>query len=484
MSLCISLIFKRIYFFRLFVFSIACFVSSHLFSQTDSITAATKKIKIETIIVSGNKKTNTKIILRELVINQGDSTYISNLEYIKNRSQQNLINTSLFNFVTISDSINPQTQQCVLLIDVKERWYIWPQIIFEVQDRNFNQWWLSKDLFRINYGAALDFNNFTGNKDVLSLIARFGYTERLGFSYRIPYINKAQTIGLNVSYLRNRNNEINYKTENNQLLFYRDYHNYVRTENEAKIGITYRKNLYQRHNFEVEYNTVSINDTIKKINTEYFPDKKTFIEYISLQYRYVLDLRDNKPYPLKGWLAEIIAIKDGINLLKNETISNTYLVFDVRYFNELKPRFYLANEVEIRYTNIHNPTYYFNSALGWSNTFVRGYEYYVIDGQNYGLTKTSFKYQLINPRVIDLQQLKRLKKFNRIPYSIYVCAFGDAAYVNDDYFAKTNSLNNSVIFGYGLGVDLVTYYDNVVRMEYSFNKRFEHGFFLHFTAGF
>lgn len=484
MSLCISLIFRKIYFFRFFIFSIVCLSSISAFSQADSITIATKKTTIENIIVTGNHKTRTKIILRELAINKGDSTYISNLEYIKTRSQQNLINTSLFNFVTINDSVNPITKQTILLIDVKERWYIWPQIIFEVQDRNFNQWWLSKDLFRINYGAALDFNNFTGNKDVLSLIARFGYTERLGVSYRIPYINKAQTVGLNISYLRNRNNEINYKTENNKLLFYRDYHNYVRTETEAKIGITYRKNLYQRHGFEVEYNSAHINDTIKQLNANYFSDKKTVIDYFSLQYRYVLDLRDNKPYPLKGWLAEIIAVKDGIDLLKNETISNRYLIFDVRYFKDIASRFYFAHELKTRFCNIHTSTYYFNRALGWNNDFVRGYEYYVVDGQNYGLGKASFKYQLVKPRIIDLQQLKRLKKFNRIPYAIYVCTFGDAAYVNDDFFHKTNTLNNSFIYGYGAGIDLVTYYDNVLRMEYSINRQLEHGFFLHFTAGF
>lgn len=484
MSLCISLIFKRIYFFRFFLFSIACFIDLFAFAQNDSITATTKKIIIDDILVTGNHKTRTKIILRELVIRKGDSTYISNIEYIKSRSQQNLINTSLFNFVTIKDSINPINKQTILLIDVKERWYIWPQIIFEVQDRNFNQWWLTKDLFRINYGAALDFNNFTGNKDVLSLIARFGYTERLGFSYRIPYINKAQTVGLNVSYLLNRNNEINYKTENNKLFFHRDYHKYVRTETEAKIGITYRKNLYQRHGIEIEYNTATINDTIKKLNPIYFYNKKTFIEYISLQYRYVLDLRDNKPYPLNGWLAEISATKDGLDLLKNEFIDNSNLIIDVRYFKKLAHRIYLANELKTRISNINTPTYYFNKALGWNNDFVRGYEYYVIDGQNYALGKLSFKYQLVKPRVIDLQQLKRLKKFNRIPYAIYICTFGDAAYVKEDYFNKTNVLSNTFIYGYGIGLDLVTYYDNVIRMEYSVNKQLEHGFFLHFTAGF
>lgn len=99
----------------------------------------------------------------------------------------------------------------------------------------------------------------------------------------------------------------------------------------------------------------------------------------------MLDLRDNKPYPLKGWLIEFAAIKDGIDLLKNEFIDNSYFIIDVRYFKKLPNRLFWANELKTRYSNINTPTYYFNRALGWNNDFVRGYEYYVIDGQNYGL---------------------------------------------------------------------------------------------------
>lgn len=484
MSLCISSIFKTS-FTSCFLFTcILCILCSfELFSQTDSLTRHSKKIKIEDVIVTGNKKTRTKIILRELTISIGDSTYISNIEYVKVRSQQNLINTSLFNFVTITDTINTQTNQLKLFVDVKERWYIWPQVIFEIQDRNFNQWWLTKDLFRINYGGALDFNNITGNKDVLSFIVRLGYSERIGVSYKIPYINKAQTVGIGVSFLLNRNNEINYRTKDNKLLFYRDYNHYVREETETKIGITVRKNLNERHSFEAEYNTGSIRDTINELNPSYFSSKNTRIEYISLQYRYTLDLRDNKPYPLKGWYAEFTAVKDGIGLLKKEFVDNTYATIGLKYYKPLSKRFFMANSIKLRTTAYRNPSYYFNKALGYSDDYVRGYEYYVIDGQNFALGKTTIKYRLVKPRVIDLHQLKRLKKFNQIPYAIYLSAFGDGAYVDDSYFNKNNPLNNAFIFGYGAGVDLVTYYDNVIRIEYSFTRQFEHGLFLHFTAG-
>ena len=35
--------------------------------------------------------------------------------------------------------------------------------------------------------------------------------------------------------------------------------------------------------------------------------------------------------------------------------------------------------------------------------------------------------------------------------------------------------------GYGVGLDFVTYYDKVIRVEFSTNKLNEFGFFLHFV---
>jgi hypothetical protein len=35
-----------------------------------------------------------------------------------------------------------------------------------------------------------------------------------------------------------------------------------------------------------------------------------------------------------------------------------------------------------------------------------------------------------------------------------------------------------------VGLDFITYYDLVLRFEYSFNKMKESGFFIHMTSGF
>ena len=65
-------------------------------------------------------------------------------------------------------------------------------------------------------------------------------------------------------------------------------------------------------------------------------------------------------------------------------------------------------------------------------------------------------------------------------YAFYLNAFADIGYVGDAYF-NNNLLANNTMIGYGVGLDFVTYYDKVIRGEFSTNKLNEFGFFLHFV---
>ena len=60
--------------------------------------------------------------------------------------------------------------------------------------------------------------------------------------------------------------------------------------------------------------------------------------------------------------------------------------------------------------------------------------------------------------------------------------FFDAAYTEDKKYFATNTLSNKYIWGTGMGIDFVTYYDSVFRFEIAMNDLKEKGFFLHFTA--
>jgi hypothetical protein len=70
--------------------------------------------------------------------------------------------------------------------------------------------------------------------------------------------------------------------------------------------------------------------------------------------------------------------------------------------------------------------------------------------------------------------------FSTFHFAFYLNAFFDVGYVEDDIYNMQNPLANSILNGYGIGLDLVTIYDYVFRMELTRNDLGETGFFLHF----
>jgi hypothetical protein len=120
------------------------------------------------------------------------------------------------------------------------------------------------------------------------------------------------------------------------------------------------------------------------------------------------------------------------------------------------------------------------NGLGYSSFGVRSYEYYVIDGQNVGVGKLQLKYQLVQPKSMNLAGIS--ERFGKFHYAFYLGIFSDFAYIDDQVGYEMNRLANEIQFGHGLSIDFVSYYDIVIRAEYSFNKFGESGLFLHFVA--
>lgn len=139
-----------------------------------------------------------------------------------------------------------------------------------------------------------------------------------------------------------------------------------------------------------------------------------------------------------------------------------------------KYSYMLGGEGQLRLAQEH--AFADNLALGF-RSFVRGYELYVIGGQHYGLFKQGLTRQMLD---IDGIQLKFIRnpKFNTIPLSIYLNAFTDAGYVVDRSFLEGNPLTNRLLVGGGVGLHAVTFYDIVLRLEYTLNKEGDRGFYF------
>src|SRR5690606_4588612 len=143
-----------------FLITIFFLHSLRTFAAADSTVAASQQhIIVKQIIFTGNKVTRPHIMQRELLFAAGDVMTMDELDKRIVRSRENLLNTSLFNFVEIKKQLTG-TSDVYIIIEVVERWYVFPVPIFEIVDRNFYEWWQNKSLRKTNYGFYLNWENF------------------------------------------------------------------------------------------------------------------------------------------------------------------------------------------------------------------------------------------------------------------------------------------------------------------------------------
>jgi len=430
------------------------------------------------IEISGNKKTHSKIILRELPFKEGDTLYLDKIPQQLKKAKENLLNTSLFNFAE-TDTFGTTTNTINISIKVVERWYLWPIPIFEQATRNFNSWLYERGFDKINYGLFLAQLNFRGRNELLRFVFRRGFREQYGLAYSVPGIDKKQKLGFEIKYLYYRQKKLAYITTNNKPdYFFTNTYNYQNSS--ASISFTLRPEIYNRHNIEMSYNNHFINDTLFEANQYFLGNFNKETQYIFVSYNFTRDKRNSNYYPLKGYYLSATVSKTSLGMLKNETDFFTINTKASKYF-QFSKRFFFSTAGQAEYSNLKTYSYLFSRAFGYKN-FTKGMELYVIDGNGFGLCNNSLRYQLVKPHTKQIKKIKA-EKFTKFHYAFYTSFNFDAGYVLNQ--TEINMpYSNEFLYGYGVGIDFVTYYDIVFRFEFSVNKFGETGIFLHFNAPF
>ncbi|HYW97021.1 MAG TPA: hypothetical protein VE870_15605, partial [Bacteroidales bacterium] len=94
------------------------------------------------------------------------------------------------------------------------------------------------------------------------------------------------------------------------------------------------------------------------------------------------------------------------------------------------------------------------------------------------------KYTLIPDVKFKLNWLP-MEQFSKVNFRLYGNLFFDCAAVRgSQYEYDNNDLVNSFLYSTGIGFDLVTYYDQVYRLEFTLNSLGEAGIFLHLETPF
>lgn len=441
---------------------------------------------VDSIAVSGNDRTRAKIVLREMDITSGDTIYLNFLDDRLEWNRLQLMNTGLFSNAKIGiTNWNPPDNKLTLKVDLKETWYLYPIPILELADRNFNVWWneYKHRLNRLNYGLRLYHTNFTGRRDYLKFVVQLGYTHNYELKYTIPYLNKKQTWGLAFDANFKRNHEIQYTTRENKQQFYKDDEKYLLEQFESSLIFSYRPAFRIYHHFDFFYRQSRVDDqVVSELNPEFFLENKSLQRYFLLGYRFSYDSRNIRPYPTKGELFEFQIEKKGLGIFSD--VNALMVRAKGTHYWEINKKLNLENVVEAATGLIRQRQPFNNSrALGFGKSLVRGYEYYVVDGLDYVLSRNSLRFEIFNKEV-KFGKWMRFKAFQSLPIKAYLALNADAGYANNPFYSGENSLDNQLLVGGGPGLDLVFYYNMVFKINYSFNGLGEKGLFLHTELGF
>lgn len=434
---------------------------------------------IQGFIIEGNEKTKKHIITRELDFKVGDTLYVAELDDLFQKNANQIINTRLFNEVQLENQ-PIDYQKSYIRIILSERWYTFPVPTFELADRNFNEWWQDRDrdLSRTIMGIRFYQFNMRGRGEKLKAVAQLGFMEKLELFYDFPYIDKNLKYGMSLAASYSRAKQIPYTIASDKLVFHAD-DDYIRSRFYSGVQFFNRKGIFDYHRFELMYHQNEIGDTISQLNPNYFGSGNTRQQYFRLSYLFEKDTRDLRYYALNGSHALLRINQLGVGIFGN--LNMTVLSGQYRRFRPLNERFFWSASASFRLSTPSQQPFFNESGLGYEQNFVRAYELEVINGQHYLLQKNNLRYKFLDFVIRDLKYVP-IKKFSTIPIAAYLKLYADFAYLDLRNPTMESNFNNQLLMGYGLGLDLVTFYDFVFRFEYSFDRNFRNGFFLHFES--
>lgn len=430
----------------------------------------TRTTVVRKLILEGNQRTKDRIILRELALREGDTVRIADLPDRMEMDRRKVVNTNLFVTVNYESRFLEDSSQVDLYLQMKERWYIFGLPVFELADRNFNEWWYdrNRDLSRITYGAYITHNNISGNNDRLRLLIELGFLPKYELSYSMPYVDKNMKVGISggLSYITNKSLAVRTWDDKldfmpSELITRRRFYFY--------IAPSYRSKFYGFHVLDFRWVNTTIADTVLTINPNYMEGSDTRQRYFQLTYTYSYNKKDIGQYPLRGYHLLFQASKRGV--LPSDDINQAYLYGIYRHYFPLGGRWFFNSGVRFRAAFPSKTPYANMVGLGYRFDLVRGYELYVIDGQHYGIFQNELKFRLFETEKV-IKWLPR--QFSTIPMALYINTYADAGYIHNRYPEWSNSrLGNKFLGGVGIGLDFVTFYNLVYRLNYNYIREGE-----------
>jgi outer membrane protein assembly factor BamA len=397
-----------------------------------------ESIRIDSIYVIGNEKTQDFIILRELNFNSGETVSGRTLRYNRERI------FSLRLFSRVDFIIHKVANGNILTIHVYETWYIYPFPVIAME---------SREVKKATYGLSLNYRNFRGRNETLRTSFGFGYDPFYNLIYENPSLSYSDGIGmvLIVSYSHPTNRSPEAETIVGDV-----YQNRIFSQS---VAISKRFNQYNLADFMVGFNYLEaplaqagLTATGNRIDRSLFA---------GINYTY--DTRGLKQFSQEGFYIYTQIIHKGFNI---DGIDYNLLQLDYREYRKIFGDF--AGKWRIDYSRAFGKfvPYYDYSFLGYIER-VRGHMNDIREGLGYILTSVEFSYPLVKEWDVSLKIPLIPESLTSARLGIYLTSFFDAG----DAFNNENQISfNGFYSGYGVGLTLLVLPYSAVRFEFAMNE--------------
>jgi opacity protein-like surface antigen len=261
----------------------------------------------------------------------------------------------------------------------------------------------------------------------------------------------------------------------NKIGFIKQEDNFIVKQSYIDLAYTYRPAIKTRHTFRVSYANINVDDSVIKLNPRYFASSANSLRFADISYRLSYNNVDYIPYPLKGFSGEA-------NLYKRFGRISSFWQISGR--GNYSTKFFPTSFIQLQAAGLlrfpFNQPYISNNLMGSADLYMRGLEYYVIEGVAGGVTRATVKNEILS---LNVRNIIKSQSHNKIPFRVFLKAYGDLGYSYTPNYGNS-ILNNKLLRTWGAGVDIVTFYDVVVKLEYSFNQLGDKGLFIHTQTDF
>lgn len=394
---------------------------------------------VDSISISGNKTTESFVILRELNFEIGDTLTRSNAIFNRER----VYSLGIFNHVYFNPNIIDSLK--ILNIQVDESWYIYPIPFIEAKE---------SDLKKLSYGAYLRLKNFRGRNEDLTAAIALGYDP----TYQLSYYNP------NLEY---RNN-----------IFFRTTFSYSDVTNKSRIA-----EKLNGENFSQKFIGISllVGKRLDLFNRVYVLGAYSYIEtpfyipginasdnridnLVEIGFGYEHDTRDLAQFPKNGIFSSINYNFRGLGV---DGISYGIGRIDFREYRNIFHKLISKWRFSSRFAFGDEVPYYDYSIIGIDEK-VRGHLSKKIEGKEYYFGSLEFYYPIIEELNIDLTFIPIIPDqllTYRVGFYTQIFAETALARFEDQPFAL-NRFNS----GYGLGLTFLVLPYQVFRVEVAFDE--------------